>query len=370
MLSSDELSRYSRQTLLPQVGVAGQERLKASSVLLIGAGGLGSPLALYLAAAGVGRLGIAEFDAVDLSNLHRQVLFATSDVGRSKLEAASERIRALNPHVELVPHPVKLEAGNAAELLAGYDLVADGSDTFATRYTVNDAAVQTGVPVVFGSVSQFEGQVSVFAHSSGPCYRCLFPEPPPPELVPSCAEGGVLGVVPGMVGILQATEALKLLLGIGSPAIGRVITIDALGARFRELRVARDPACPVCGDRPSPPSPLPQPDRPMSVPEITVQELKDRLDHGDRPFMLDVRRSNEAEIANIGGHLIPVDELPQRLDEIAEHRGDEIVVYCRTGGRSARAVELLRAQGFEGAVNLRGGTHAWSDEIDPSMPKY
>jgi sulfur-carrier protein adenylyltransferase/sulfurtransferase len=267
MLSPDELTRYSRQTLLPQVGVAGQERLKASSILLVGAGGLGSPLALYLAAAGVGRIGIAEFDTVDLSNLHRQVLYDASDVGRSKLEAATERIRDLNPHVEIVPHPVKLGATNTAELLAGYDLVADGSDTFATRYAVNDAAVRTGVPVVFGSVSQFEGQVSVFAHPTGPCYRCLFPEPPPPELVPSCAEGGVLGVLPGLVGMLQASEVLKLILGIGSPAIGRVITIDALEARFRELRVARDPACPVCGDHPSPPPLFPNPPPPCPSPK-------------------------------------------------------------------------------------------------------
>lgn len=369
-LSPLELQRYSRQTILPEVGFTGQERLRGGSVLLIGAGGLGAPLALYLAAAGVGRIGIAEPDRVELSNLHRQVLYATSDVGRPKLEAAAERLAALNPHVMIEPHPVRIAGENARGLIARYGLVADGSDNFPTRYAVNDAALAAGVPVVFGSISRFEGQVSVFGHPEGPCYRCLFPEPPPPDLVPSCAEGGVLGILPGLVGVLQAAEVLKLLLGVGSPLVGRMLRVDALSGRTRELTFSRDPECPACGHAPRPQS-LPSPPPPMSVPEITVRQLKDRIDRGDRPFILDVRRAEEAEIASLDGHLIPLDELPRRLDELEGHREDDpLVVHCRTGGRSAKAVELLRAQGFRGAVNLKGGTHAWSDEVDPSMPKY
>lgn len=375
-----DLARYLRQTILPEVGIGGQRALARASVLLVGAGGLGSPLALYLAAAGIGRLGIVEFDTVDVTNLHRQVLYVTSDAGRPKLEAAAERLRALNPDVEVVPHPMRLDPANALELVRAYDLVADGSDNFATRYLVNDACVLTGVPNVYGSIDRFTGQVSVLAAPGGPCYRCLFPVPPPPDAIPSCAEAGVLGVLPGLVGTLQAAEVLKWILGIGRSLVGRLLQVDALSTTFRELRLERDPDCPVCGDRPSITSlhptaaacaaPRMASSAPPTVPEITVRDLKDRLDRGERPFILDVRRDDEYAIANLGGHLIPLDELPERLEELAPYRDQPIVVHCRTGGRSARAVELLRQHGFEGAVNLKGGTHAWSDEIDPSMPKY
>ncbi len=378
-LTPAERLRYARHLALPEVGAEGQRRLKGSSVLLVGAGGLGSPMALYLAAVGVGRIGLVEFDRVDPSNLQRQILYGTADVGRPKLEAAVGRLRGLNPEVEVVPHPARLTAENALALVGGYDVVADGSDSFATRYLVNDACALAGRPDVYGSVLGFGGQVSVFGAAGGPCYRCLYDRPPPPGAVPSCAEGGVLGVLPGLVGTLQAAEVLKLLLGIGEPLVGRLLLVDALPMRFREWAVARDPACPLCGDHPtitelqdyealcaSPPSPA------MSaVPEITVTDLKARMDRGEAPFVLDVRRPDEYAIANLGGTLIPLDELPQRVGELEGHRDDDlVVVHCRTGGRSAKAVEVLRQHGFDNAVNLKGGTHAWSDQVDPSMPKY
>ena len=361
-------ARYGRQVLLPEVGRDGQQRLAASSVLIVGVGGLGTPAATYLAAAGVGRIGLVDFDRVDVSNLHRQVLYTAEDVGERKVDVASERLTAQNPEVEVVRHPARLEAGNAVDLVGAYDLVLDGTDTFTTRYLVNDASVLTGTPNVFASVSRFDGQASVFGAPGGPCYRCLFPAPPPAGLVPNCAEGGVLGVLPGLLGTIQATEALKLLLGIGDPLVGRLLLVDALGTAFRELRVDRDPECPVCGDHPSLSHPTPT--EPMaSVPETTVRDLKSRINAGDRPFILDVREPDEYEGANIGGALIPLGELPDRLDEIREHRDEDVVVHCRSGGRSARAVEFLRENGFSNAVNLKGGIHAWSDEIDPSLPK-
>lgn len=375
-LSALEIARYGRQITLPQVGLEGQRRLKASSVLLVGAGGLGSPAALYLAAAGVGRLGLVDFDRVDESNLHRQVLYGDGDVGAAKLEAAQRRLQALNPGIEVVPHAVRVTEENARELVRDYHVVVDGTDSFETRYVVNDACVAEGVPDVSASISQFEGQVSVYASRGGPCYRCIFAEPPPPDAVPSCAEGGVLGVLPGLLGVIQATETLKLLLGIGEPLVGRLLIADVLGMRFRTLTFDRDPECPACGvNRQAGVPLLPKnhctPPPMPNVPEITVRELHDLRQRSEAPFLLDVRRPDEYEIANLGGALIPLDELPGRLGELESHRNDElIVVHCRSGARSARAVGMLRQQGFENAVNLKGGILAWSDEIDPSIQKY
>jgi adenylyltransferase/sulfurtransferase len=377
-LSPPERERYARHLSLPEVGPEGQRRLKAASVLLVGAGGLGSPLALYLAAAGVGRIGLVDFDAVDASNLQRQVLHGTADVGRPKLESARDRLRDLNPHVQVDLHPVRLASENVLAIVREYDVVADGTDNFPTRYLVNDACVLTGTPNVYGSISRFEGQVSVFCTDAGPSYRCLFPEPPPPGLVPDCAEGGVLGVLPGLVGTIQATEVLKLLLGIGEPLVGRLLLVDALAMAFRTLRVPRDPDWPVGAPHPTVKGlvdyeafcGLPPANGRPDVPEITVQELKAQIERGEGPFLLDVRTPSEAEIATLGGALIPVDELESRLDEIGAHRSEGFVVYCRSGARSAKAVKLLRERGFTGPVNLRGGILAWSDEVDPSMPKY
>lgn len=378
-LSPEETARYSRQTLLPSVGLDGQRRLREASVLVVGVGGLGSPVATYLAAAGVGRLGLVDPDTVDVSNLHRQPLYSVADLGRPKVDVAAERLRALNPHVCVEAHAVRLDAGNAAGLVGRYDVVADGTDTFSTRYLVNDACVAAGRPNAFASVSQFTGQAAVFGGvlpdgRRGPCYRCLFPEPPPAGAVPSCAEGGVFGVLPGLLGTVQATEALKLILGVGRPLVGRLLLVDALAMAFRTLGVDRDPACPACGDaRALTPLTRPAASRGPSmptVPEITVTDLKARIDAGERPFVLDVRQPDEYDAANIGGALIPLGELPDRLGEIEAHRGDAVlVVHCRSGSRSARAVEMLRAHGFENAVNLQGGIHAWSDLIDPSLPK-
>ncbi len=382
-LSPEEVQRYSRHLILPEVGRAGQEKLKASSVLLVGAGGLGAPLAMYLAAAGVGRLGLVDFDRVETSNLQRQILYGTGDVGRPKLEAARERLRSLNPHVEVTLHETRLTSENALEVIDSYDVVADGTDNFPTRYLVNDACVMTGTPNVYASIFRFEGQVSVFATEEGPCYRCAYEEPPPPGLVPSCAEGGVLGVLPGLVGTLQATEVLKLLLGTGEPLVGRLLLVDALGADFRTLKLRRNPDCPVCGEDPTqtelidyqafcglPQNGSAKEEDAMNVPEITVQELKARRDAGMTPFLLDVRKPHEADIAAIGAdQLIPVQELENRLNELEASPEEEIVVHCRTGGRSAKATQLLRARGFD-AKNLKGGLHAWSEEIDPNVPKY
>jgi molybdopterin/thiamine biosynthesis adenylyltransferase/rhodanese-related sulfurtransferase len=377
-----ELARYDRQVRLPEVGLDGQRRLRAASVLLVGAGGLGAPAALYLAAAGVGRIGLVDPDRVDASNLHRQVLYGTADVGRPKAEAAAERLRAMNPHVRVEPHTVALTPENALALVGAYDVVADGTDAFATRYLVNDACLLAGVPNVFASVSRFEGQASVFGARDGPCYRCLFEKPPPAGSVPSCAEGGVLGVLPGLLGMIQATEVTKLLLGLGDPLVGRLLLVDALGMRFRTLDVAPDPDCPACGphrrlrdlatfapDYDTACDPMAAPQRP-TVPEITVAELHAMRERGEAPFVLDVRSPEEFAGANINGALIPLGELPERLGELEGHRDDAVlVVHCRAGGRSAKAVEFLRSQGFTNAVNLRGGIHAWSDEVDPTLPK-
>jgi len=389
-LSPDELQRYSRHLTLPEFGREGQEKLKQSSVLLVGAGGLGSPAATYLAAAGVGRIGLVDFDEVEASNLQRQILYGTSDVGRPKLEAASERLNDLNPHVDVERHEVCLTSDNALDIIDEYDVVADGTDNFPTRYLVNDACVMTGTPNVYASIFRFEGQVSVFATEDGPCYRCLYEEPPPPGLVPSCAEGGVLGILPGLIGTLQATEVIKLLAGIGDPLIGRLLMIETLEMNFRTLDVPTNPDCPVCGDDPSVTElidyeafcGLPLDDASSngttdadvtddaSLPEITVRELKERRDAGDAPFVLDVREPYEADIASIGAdQLIPVDQLEDRLAELEADKDEEIVVHCRSGGRSAKATELLREKGYD-ASNLAGGVLAWSDEIDPDVPKY
>jgi sulfur-carrier protein adenylyltransferase/sulfurtransferase len=382
-LSQPETLRYARHLILPEVGPEGQRKLKASRVLMVGAGGLGSPIGLYLAAAGVGTLGIVEFDVVDATNLQRQVLHGTSDIGCLKLDSARERLAEINPHVRVEPHPTRLTSENAMEILRDYDVVVDGSDNFPTRYLVNDACVLLGKPYVYGSIFRFEGQLSVFAVEGGPCYRCLFAEPPPPGLVPSCAEGGVLGVLPGIVGSLQALEVIKLLLGIGEPMVGRLLMFDALRMRFRELKLRRDPGCPVCGDNPTvrelidyerfcgiiPPAEETQVAN--NVPEITPTELKQRLDRGDRLTIVDVREPYEWEIGNLSDHgarLIPLDELEERLDEIP--RDEEIVLQCRSGGRSERALKFMRNQGYERLLNLKGGILAWSDEVDPSMPKY
>jgi len=387
-LSPDELQRYSRHLPLPEFGREGQRKLKNASVLLVGAGGLGSPAATYLAAAGVGRIGLVDFDDVETSNLQRQILYGTSDVGRPKLDAASERLEDLNPHVEIERHETRLTSDNALDVIDDYDVVADGTDNFPTRYLVNDACVMTGTPNVYASIFRFEGQVSVFATEDGPCYRCLYEEPPPPGLVPSCAEGGVLGILPGFIGTLQATEVLKLIIGIGEPLIGRLLMVDAKTMNFRTLNVPTNPECPVCGDDPSVTELIDYEafcgigdsssengttddvSNPDQVPEISVHDLKQRRDAGDAPFVLDVREPYEAEIASLGAdQLIPVDELEDRLDELDANPDEEIVIHCRSGGRSARATELLREKGYD-ASNLAGGVLAWSDEIDPDVPQY
>jgi len=380
-LTNDDLARYSRHLILPEVGMEGQQRLKAAKVLCVGTGGLGSPLAFYLAAAGIGTLGLVDFDVVDASNLQRQIIHSTKDIGRKKLDSAAEKLTALNPALNVVKHETMLSSANALDILKDYDIVADGTDNFPTRYLVNDACVLLGKPNVYGSIFRFEGQASVFATEDGPCYRCLYPEPPPPGLVPSCAEGGVLGILPGLVGVIQATEAIKLILGKGSPLIGRLLLVDALNMRFRELKLRKNPECPVCGEHPTVTRlidyqqfcgivPETKQERAVKngVPQLTVQELKKKLDAGESVLILDVREPYEYQIANIGGKLIPQNEVPQRLAEIDRDR--EIVVQCLSGGRSQRIAEFLKQSGYENVSNLAGGIRAWSNEIDPSVPKY
>lgn len=378
-LTPRERLRYARHLILPDVGIEGQRRLKAARALVIGAGGLGSPVGLYLAAAGVGKIGLVDFDVVDETNLHRQVLFGESDIGRHKLDAAVDRLRDVNPHIEIVPHPVRLTSENALELFADYDLVVDGTDNFPTRYLVNDACVLSGKPYVYGSIFRFEGQVSVFAAKDGPCYRCLFREPPPPGLVPSCGEAGVLGVLPGVIGSLQALEAIKWILGVGDSLVGRLVLFDALALRFREVRIRRNPDCPVCGDRPTVTElidyeafcGLKPASGAESLPEITPAELKERLDRGDALTIVDVREPHEWEIANLepyGARLIPMREIDARLGEL--DRDAEIVLHCKTGGRSAIVLRRLREAGYTRLWNLKGGILAWVDEVDPSLAKY
>jgi len=378
-LSKEEVLRYSRHLIMPEVGMEGQLKLKAAKVLCIGTGGLGAPLGVYLAAAGVGRIGLVDFDTVDLTNLQRQILFSTSDVGRPKIEAAADRLRGLNPEIQIDTFETRLTSENALDLFKHYDLIVDGTDNFPTRYLVNDACVLLGKQNVYGSIFRFEGQVTVFGAPGGPCYRCLYPEPPPPGLVPSCAEGGVLGVLPGIVGSIQAAETLKLIIGKGEPLVGRLLLFDALAMRFRELKLRKNPECPVCGAHPTvtrlidyaefcgirgEEAPAPQ----TNVPEIAPRELKARLDRGDDIYILDVREPHEYQICNLGGHLIPLGDLSRRVSELDSSR--EIVAHCRSGKRSAEAVEFLRKAGFRKVLNLKGGILAWSDEVDPSVPKY
>ncbi len=377
-LSNDEVLRYSRHLIMPEVGMEGQLKLKAAKVLCIGAGGLGSPLALYLAAAGVGTLGVVDFDVVDYTNLQRQVIHTTADVGRKKLDSAAETVKAINPFVQLRPFETRLTSENALEIFRDFDIIVDGTDNFPTRYLVNDACVLTGKPNVYGSIFRFEGQVSVFATKDGPCYRCLYPEPPPPGLVPSCAEGGVLGILPGLVGVMQATEAIKLVLGKGEPLIGRLLLVDALGMRFRELKLRKNPDCPACGQHPTVTKLIDYnefcgirgEEKPVAsnVPEIQPEELKAKLDAGEDIFILDVREPHEYQICNLDGYLIPLGELPQRAHELDSSR--EIVAHCRSGVRSAKAVSFLQQAGFRKVKNLAGGILAWSDKVDPSVPKY
>jgi adenylyltransferase/sulfurtransferase len=379
-LSSQEVARYSRHLIMPEVGMEGQKRLKAASVLLIGAGGLGSPLGLYLAAAGVGRIGLVDFDVVDFSNLQRQVLHGTPDVGRSKLQSARDRLQAINPEVRLDLYETRLSAANALEIFKPYDIIIDGTDNFPTRYLVNDACVLLKKPNVYGSIFRFDGQASVFHPPAGPCYRCLYPEPPPPGEVPSCAEGGVLGILPGLIGCIQATEAVKLILGRGETLTGRLLLYDALQMRFQEFKVRRNPRCPMCGDKPTitklidyeafcgmrgqeAPAPADH------IGETTVDELDRRLKGGEAVFILDVRNPEEYQICRIAGStLIPLPELPQRFGELDRNR--DMVVHCKSGMRSAKAIQFLRQQGFTKLKNLKGGILAWADRIETGMPKY
>ena len=382
-LTNEEVARYSRHLIMPEVGMEGQLTLKAARVLCIGAGGLGSPVLLYLAAAGVGTLGLVDFDEVDFSNLHRQIIHGTPDVGRSKLDSARSRLNALNPEVEVVTYEMALSSENALGLFGDYDLVIDGTDNFPTRYLVNDACVIQGKPNIYGSIFRFEGQASVFATKDGPCYRCLYPEPPPPGLVPSCAEGGVLGILPGVIGTLQATEAIKVILGVGEPLIGRFLIFDALKMRFRELKLRKDPDCPVCGDHPTvtqlidyeqfcgitPGATAAASSSTEDADEATVEELKTRLDRHESFLLLDVREPQEFEICRIPGSvLIPLGDLPSRLSEL-EGR-DDMIVHCKSGVRSGKAVRLLREAGYSKARNLNGGILAWISRIDPTLPKY
>jgi adenylyltransferase/sulfurtransferase len=377
-LSNDEILRYSRHLIMPEVGMEGQQKLKAARVLCIGAGGLGSPLALYLGAAGVGTLGIVDFDVVDYTNLQRQIIHTTADVGRKKLDSAAEKLKAINPFLNIRKFETRLSSDNALELFRDFDIIADGTDNFPTRYLVNDACVLTGKPNVYGSIFRFEGQASVFAMKEGPCYRCLYSEPPPPGLVPSCAEGGVLGILPGLVGVIQATEVIKLILGKGEPLIGRLLLVDALGMKFRELKLRKNPDCPACGTHRTITKLIDYnefcgirgEEKPVEagVPEIQVEELKRRLDAGEDLFVLDVREPHEYQICNINGHLIPLGDLPKRVHELDSSR--EIIAHCRSGVRSAKAVTFLQQAGFKKVHNLAGGILAWADRVDPKMAKY
>jgi sulfur-carrier protein adenylyltransferase/sulfurtransferase len=380
-LDNAEIARYSRHLILPEVGLEGQQKLKAAKVLCVGTGGLGAPLTYYLAAAGIGTLGLVDFDVVDESNLHRQIIHTTNDVGRPKIDSAADKLQAINPYVKIVKHETMLTSANALEIIKDYDIVADGTDNFPTRYLVNDACVLSGnKPNAYASIFRFDGQASVFATKDGPCYRCLYPEPPPPGLVPSCAEGGVLGILPGLLGIIQATEVIKLILGQGEPLIGRLLLADALTMKFRELKLRKNPDCPVCGTHPTVTKLIdyqqfcgivPE-EKPAAmqngIPQISPIELKRRLDAGEDVFVLDVREPHEYQIVNIGAPLIPLGDLPNRVSELDPNR--EIVIHCKSGGRSQRAAEFLKQSGFKNVANLAGGITAWATDVDPKLPKY
>jgi len=376
-LSNDEISRYSRHLILPEVGFEGQQKLKAAKVLCVGTGGLGAPLAYYLAAAGIGTLGLVDFDVVDASNLQRQIIHSTSTVGQLKVDSAEKKLKDLNPYLNVVKHNVMLRSDNALEIFKDYDIIADGTDNFQTRYLVNDACVLLNKPNAYGSIFRFEGQASVFATEEGPCYRCLYPEPPPPGLVPSCAEGGVLGILPGTVGLIQATEVVKLILGIGEPLKGRLVLYDALNMKFRELRLRKNPECPICGTHPTIHKLIDyqqfcgvvaEPSK-STLPEIDPVEVKAKIDRGDKFVLIDVREPHEHQIGNIPfAKLIPLGDVAKRMNEL--NVGDEIVVHCKSGVRSAKAANLLRESGFKNVSNMKGGILAWSDKVDPSVPKY
>jgi adenylyltransferase/sulfurtransferase len=378
-LSKEEILRYSRHLIMPEVGMDGQLKLKSAKVALIGTGGLGAPLGMYLAAAGVGRIGLVDFDVVDFTNLQRQVIHGTKDVGRKKLDSAADTMLDINPYVEIDRHEVALSSENALQILKDYDIVVDGTDNFPTRYLVNDACVLLGKPNVYGSIFRFEGQATVFAYEGGPCYRCLYPEPPPPGLVPSCAEGGVLGILPGTIGLIQATETVKLILGIGEPLVGRLLLYDALAMRFRELKLRRNPECPVCGDHPTIRELIDyqefcgipnQSHEPVAVAgDIDPVEVKAKIDRGDPFVLIDVREPHEYQICRIPyAKLIPLGDLPKRVNELDS--ADEIVAHCKSGMRSAKAVDFLKQAGFRKVRNMKGGILAWSDKVDPSVPKY
>ena len=378
-LTNEEIARYSRHLILSEVGVAGQLKLKQAKVAMVGAGGLGAPLGLYLAAAGVGRIGIVDFDTVDASNLQRQVIHGTRDIGRKKLDSAADRMRDINPHIQIDKFDTGLTSANALEILRDYDMVVDGTDNFPTRYLVNDSCVLLRKPNVYGSIFRFEGQATVFAYQDGPCYRCLYPEPPPPGLVPSCAEGGVLGILPGIIGVVQATEAVKIILGIGETLKGRLLLYDALGMRFRELKLRRDKDCPVCGDHPTVTGLIDYQEfcgvKPVSTQAVPASgvidpvEVKKKQDRGETFLLLDVREPHEYQIARIpGSTLIPLGQLSARLSEL--DKDAEIVAHCKMGGRSQQAVDLMKQNGFSNVRNMTGGITAWSDKVDPTVPKY
>jgi len=393
-LSNEEIARYSRHLILPEVGMEGQQKLKAAKVLCVGTGGLGAPLALYLTAAGVGTIGLVDFDVVDESNLQRQVIHSQATVGKLKVDSAEMMLKGLNKNVNIIKHNTMLTSANALEIFKDYDVIADGTDNFQTRYLVNDACVLTGKPNAYGSIFRFEGQASVFATEEGPCYRCLYPEPPPPGLVPSCAEGGVLGILPGLVGVIQATEVIKLILGIGEPLIGRLLLVDSLGMTFRTLKLRKNPDCPMCGtheikelidydqfcgiEKPTTAGPLEVAQHAAvgdtqvqdGIPQISVETLKAKRDAGEEFLLLDVREPHEYQIAEINGKLIPLGSIGQRLSELADYKDKEILVHCRSGARSQKAALELKAAGFTNVSNVAGGILAWADRIDPSVAKY
>ena len=380
-LTTNELARYSRHLILPEVGTEGQQRLKAAKVLCVGTGGLGAPLAFYLAAAGIGTLGLVDFDVVDESNLQRQIIHATPDVGRKKIDSAADKLLALNPALNVVKHETLLTSANALDIIKDYDIVADGTDNFPTRYLVNDACVLLNKPNAYGSIFRFEGQASVFATEEGPCYRCLYPEPPPPGLVPSCAEGGVLGILPGLVGVIQATEVIKLILGKGETLVGRLLLVDSLKMRFRELKLRKNPECPICGTNRTihalidyqqfcgiTPERKEDQTEKNGIPQISVKDLKSRIDSGEEIYLIDVREPFEYAIANLGGKLIPQNDVAQRLGEIDRDR--EVIVHCKGGVRSQKIAEYLKQQGYQRVINVAGGILAWADQVDPTMKKY
>jgi sulfur-carrier protein adenylyltransferase/sulfurtransferase len=378
-LSKEEVLRYSRHLIMPEVGMEGQLKLKQAKVLMVGAGGLGAPLGMYLAAAGIGRIGVVDFDVVDHTNLQRQIIHGTKDVGRKKLDSAADTMLDINPYVQIDRFDAALNSENALEIFREYDMVVDGTDNFPTRYLVNDACVLLKKPNVYGSIFRFEGQATVFAYPGGPCYRCLYPEPPPPGLVPSCAEGGVLGILPGLIGIVQATEAVKLILGTGEPLVGRLLLYDALAMRFRELKLRRNPECPACGDHPTVTKLIDyqefcgfgrgQEEVVETAGDIEPTEVKQKIDRGDSFVLIDVRETHEHQICNIPyAKLIPLGELPKRVNEL--NTTDEIIAHCKSGMRSAKAVDFLKQAGFKRVRNMKGGILAWSDKVDPSVPKY